>query len=550
MNNRQFRLLSRSCSSIIALLTLITFLASSVRPAWAMDSARGGALPQPLPLFPADNWWNLDISSWPVDPNSASFISFINNGAARRLHPDFGGNAGTGNTIYGMPYAIVSNVTDADLKAVQFQYSDESDGVEHATDISFPFYPIPSEAITQPFWIESGDPGNVDLRSSQDRHLLIVDKDRNHLYELYNVFYNTTQGRWFAGSGAFFDMNTNNRRPDTWTSADAAGLAVLPGLVRYDEVYDPTLADIRHAFRVTVRATNGYVYPASHRAGSTAGALPMGARLRLKASVDVTQRTTDPNIQKIFRAMQRYGLVVADNGSDMYVTGTYDTRWDNDILNPAFRNLTASDFEVIELGYNPAIAAPASLASVSIKPSSISAGQPATGTVTLSGAAPAGGAVVSLASANPAASVPGSITVPASTSSANFTVNTSSVTAPTAGNITASYGDVIKSATFTVNPPSPVVLLSLSLNPKTVVGGSTSVGTVTLNKVTSSPVVVSLASSKPKNAMVPASVTVPAGTSSAAFNISTATTNKKINATISASYGGATKSATLTIVRR
>src|SRR5918994_6564257 len=233
---------------------------------------------------------------------------------------------------------------------------------------------------------------------SQDRHLLIVDKDRNHLYELYNVFYKAMQGKWFAGSGAFFDMNTNNRRPNTWTSADAAGLAILPGLVRYDEVYDPTTTEIGHALRVTVRATNGYVYPASHRAGSTAGALPMGARLRLKASVDVTQRTSDPNIQKIFRAMQRYGLVVADNGSDMYVTGTHDTRWNNDILNPAFRNLTASDFEVIELGYNPAIAAPASLASVSIKPPSIPGGQPAPGTASLSGATPVNGAVVTLSS--------------------------------------------------------------------------------------------------------------------------------------------------------
>jgi hypothetical protein len=219
-------------------------------------------------------------------------------------------------------------------------------------------------------------------------------------------------------------------------------------------------------------------------------------------------------------------------------------------LNPAFRNLTASDFEVIELGYNPAVAAPASLASVSIKPASITGGQPGTGTVTLSGAASAGGAVVSLASANPAASVPGSITVPASAAAANFTVSTSTVAATTTGNITATYGDVIKSATFTVNPPAPVALLSLSLNPKTVVGGSSLVGTVTLNKVTSSPVVVSLASSKPKNVMVPAIVTVPAGASSAAFNISTTTTNKKINATISASYGGATKSATLAIVRR
>ena len=248
--------------------------------------------------------------------------------------------------------------------------------------------------------------------------------------------------------------------------------------------------------------------------------------------------------------MQTYGLIVADNGSDMYVTGTYDTRWNNDILNPAFGNLTASDFEVIELGYNPPAAAPASLASVSIKPSSITGGQLATGTVTLSGAAPAGGAIVSLASANPAASLPNSITVPASASSADFPVSTLTVTATTAGNITASYAGISKSVTLTVNPAVPVALLSLSVNPKTVVGGSSSVGTVTLSKVTSSPVIVSLASSKPKNAMIPASVTVPAGASSAAFNISTTTTNKKINATISASYGGATKSATLTIGRR
>ena len=185
--------------------------------------------------------------------------------------------------------------------------------------------------------------------------MLIVDRDRNYLYELFNVYYDAVQGKWFAGSGAFFDMNTNNRRPDTWTSADAAGLAILPGLVRYDEVYDPNVTEIRHAFRVTVRATNGYVYPASHRAGSTPGALPMGARLRLKASVDVNQRTSDPNVRKIFRAMQRYGLIVADNGSDMYITGTYDTRWNNGILNPAFAALTASDFEVVQLGYNPPV---------------------------------------------------------------------------------------------------------------------------------------------------------------------------------------------------
>jgi len=126
-------------------------------------------------------------------------------------------------------------------------------------------------------------------------------------------------------------------------------MAILPGLVRYDEAFgtDP----IRHAFRVTVQSTNGYVFPASHRAGSTTGALPMGARLRLKASKDLSGFT--PEMRKIFRAMQRYGLIVADNGSDMYISGTYDTRWNNDVLNPAFAALTASDFEVITLGYAP-----------------------------------------------------------------------------------------------------------------------------------------------------------------------------------------------------
>jgi hypothetical protein len=174
-----------------------------------------------------------------------------------------------------------------------------------------------------------------------------VDRDNKYLYELYNVFFDGTN--WLGGSGAFFDLNTNNRRPDGWTSADAAGLAILAGLVRYDEVYGPD--EIGHAFRVTVRSTNGYVYPASHRAGSTSGALPMGARLRLKAGKDISSFPADA--QKIFRAMKKYGLLVADNGSDMYVTGTYDTRWNNDVLNPAFSGLSTSDFEVIVLGYNP-----------------------------------------------------------------------------------------------------------------------------------------------------------------------------------------------------
>ena len=551
MIRRYFRFLARRAPALVALVTLFSFLSISIVPAWAMNSTRGGALPQPLPLFPADNWWNLDIRNWPVDGNSASYVAFINNGGTRRLHPDFGGNAGSGFSIYGMPYAVVTGVTNADLKPVQFQYSSESDGVDHPTNSSFPFYPIPPEAITQPSWIEGGDPGNIDLRTSQDRHLLIVDRDRNYLYELYNVFYNSTQGKWFAGSGAFFDMNTNNRRPDTWTSADAAGLAILPGLVRYDEVNDQTVGEIRHAFRVTVRATNGYVYPASHRAGSTSGALPMGARLRLKASVDVAQRSSDPNMQKIFRAMQKYGLIVADNGSDMYITGTYDTRWNNDILNPAFSNLTASDFEVIQLGYNPPPVGQASLNSLAVNPSSVTGGQSATGTVGLSGPAPANGALVTLSSANPAATVPSSVTVPANATSANFTVSTTAVGSITLGNITAAYSGVAKSATLAVNPSAPAALSAMTLSPTTVVGGSNSIGSVTLTKAApAGGLVVKLASNRPTKALVPANVTVPVGASSAAFNVATTAVNKKTIASISASYGGVTKSATLTMLRR
>ena len=550
MRGQPIRFHNSKIRRFIAAATLISFLSAPLFPALAMDALLGGLLPQPLPLFPADNWWNLDISNWPVDQNSSNYINFINNGSTRRLHPDFGGNSGTGNGIYGMPFAVLTNVNSSDLKPVQFQYWDESDGVDLQTGVSFPFYPIPNEAITQPRWIEGGDPGNIDKRSSEDRHLLLVDRERNHLFELYNVYYNTTQGKWYAGSGAFFDMNTNNRRPDTWTSADAAGLAILPGLVRYDEAYEPNVTEIKHAFRVTVRATNGYVYPASHRAGSSAGALPMGARLRLKSTIDFTQKTSDPNVQKIFRAMQRYGLIVADNGSDMYITGTYDTRWNNDILNPAFANLTANDFEVIQLGYNPAPTV-AALSSLTVTPSSATGGISRTGTVTLTSAAPAGGVVVNLASSIPAAQVPASITIPANASSVNFTVMTSSVSSVTAGSISASYNGVTKSAAISLLPPASAALANLTLNPTTVVGGASSIGTVTLSApAPTGGLVVNLSSSHPYRASVPTTVTILSGSSSANFTISTTKGSRKITAKITASQGGVIKTANLTITRR
>jgi hypothetical protein len=281
-------------------------------------------------VFPTTNWWNQDVSAAPLDSRSAQLVSWI--GPTKRLHPDFG------PPPYGIPYVVVAG--DQARVPVTFQYSSESDtGIP-----GLPGYPIPDEARTQPHYIEGDVPGGG---TSGDRHLLIIDRDRWLLYEVYATRWNASAGRWEGGSGAIFNLATNDRRPDTWTSADAAGLAILPGLVRYDEVFGA--GEITHAFRFSTRDTNGYVWPASHRAGSNASAPPMGTRMRMKASRDISGYPAE--IQKIFRAMKRYGLILADNGSDMYITGTMDARWNNDVLNPAFHSLTADDFEVVELGW-------------------------------------------------------------------------------------------------------------------------------------------------------------------------------------------------------
>jgi len=280
-------------------------------------------------LFPFDNWWNQDISRAPLDGQSNAFIDYI--GRTRTLHPDFG------PPPYGIPYISVGG-SQTRMPITFVDYGSESD----AGFLSENGYPIPTEALTQPNYIEGGVLGGG---TNGDRHLIVVDRDRWVLFELSATRWNN--GRWEAGSGAVFDLSSNARRPEGWTSADAAGLAILPGLARYEEAASGR--EIRHAFRVTVRATNGYVWPASHRAGSSSGALPMGARLRLKASKNIASYPA--YIQRIFRAMQTYGLIVADNGSDMYISGAMDSRWNNDELNPALRSLTAGDFEVVQLGW-------------------------------------------------------------------------------------------------------------------------------------------------------------------------------------------------------
>lgn len=293
-------------------------------------------------VFPSDNWWNLNISSAPVSEQSDAIIAWIsgrtggNTTATRSLHPDFG------PPPYGIPYVVVDGVQP--LEPVTFtHYGSESDVGAPGRP---PGYPIPAEARNTANYIEGGAPGGG---MTGDRHLIVIDRDNWLLFETWATRWNQSSQRWEAGSGAVFDLSNNNRRTEGWTSADAAGLAVFPGLVRRDEV----LADapIGHAFRVTTRATNGYVWPASHAAGSTSGAPPLGARLRLKAAVDISGYSME--VRKIFQAMKSYGLIVADNGSDMYITGTMDPGWNNGMLNPAFRSLTADDFEVIELGWRP-----------------------------------------------------------------------------------------------------------------------------------------------------------------------------------------------------
>lgn len=345
----------RRCTAVL----LLALIAMPVLPA-TLD----GNPPVPLPLFPGNNWWNVDVSNAPPVADPTIYHGQMG-GLTRRMHPDFGAtdlDNGPPYT-YGIPFIVVDGAQAK--KIVDFiDYPSQSDGV------GVPFYPIPDEAITTAGWVEEGPAGNVDRRAQSDRHLLMLDGTNNHLYELYNVWYNGTQ--WEAASGAFFDMNTNNRRTEGDTSADASGMAILPGLVRYDEVFGPD--EIRHAFRVTFSSTNGYVFPASHVAGSTSNALPMGARLRLKASTNISSFSAP--MQKILRAMKRYGLIVADNGSNLFVTGTHDPRWDMDLFVSPFHSLHVSDFEIIQLGWKPAIAFVLTL------PANVGKGDASSGTLT------------------------------------------------------------------------------------------------------------------------------------------------------------------------
>jgi hypothetical protein len=285
-----------------------------------MSTGQGASLNGFVP-FASDNPWNKDISASPVDANSTAIINFI--GPTIGLHPDFGSGQYQGSNI-GIPYVVVGG-TQAPVSINFTAYGDESDPGP---------MPIPGNAPIE------GDPN-----PGGDRHALVLDNSNCFLYELFNSVPNGN-GSWSADSAAVWDLLANEQRPWKWTSADAAGLPIFPGLVRYDEV---AAGQIQHAIRFTLpQSRAAMVPPASHWASnsSSADAPPMGMRLRLKAGYDISGFST--NLKVILNAMKKYGLIMADNGSAMYISGSPDSRWDNDDLHN-LSQVPASAFEVVQM---------------------------------------------------------------------------------------------------------------------------------------------------------------------------------------------------------
>jgi len=316
-----------------------------------MSTGPGASLNGFVP-FNSSSLWNLEISKAAVDPNSGNIIQFI--GPTTTLHPDFGSGEYAGSTI-GIPYQVEAD-TQPRVNIHLGAYADESDPGPAS---------VPRNALIEGY----PNPGNG------DRHVLVLEKKDCWLYELYDAQLNS-DGTWNAASAALWDLLGNDQRPYTWTSADAAGLPIFPGLVRYDEV---SSGAVKHAFRYTLPTTReAFVLPATHWASSETNpdAPPMGMRLRLKASVDVSGFSQTNQV--ILTALKKYGMFLADNGSGIFLSGAPDNRWNNDDLS-ALKNLTAADFEVVKMDtiYTPATVPtgpPPVIQSFTAKPSSISAG--------------------------------------------------------------------------------------------------------------------------------------------------------------------------------
>jgi hypothetical protein len=298
----------------IPIARLPALLAAACGTAAALESADLSG----VQLFPADNPWHWDISQLPVHPNSSNLVASV--GASASVHPDFGSELG--GVPWGIPYVLVGN--SQPKIAVNFtEYGDESDPGP---------YPIPLNSF-----VEGGNP------NSGDRHVLAVDKDAKILYELYVAV--PRADHWDAACGAKFDLAGNALRKEGWTSADAAGLPILPGLVRYDEIKRGV---IDHAIRMTVDVSRkSYIYPARHQAGSTTSqnAPPMGQRYRLKASFDIS--SYPPAAQTVLKALKKYGAIVADNGGNWYLSGAPDARYPDEEID-ALKKVKGGDFEAVQ----------------------------------------------------------------------------------------------------------------------------------------------------------------------------------------------------------
>jgi hypothetical protein len=275
--------------------------------------ARGGSTVGGCAVFPTSNAWNQDVSHAAVDPNSSAYVARIDS-FKQFLHPDFGSNPS-----YGIPFVVVP-------------------GSQPFVPITFTAYG--SESDPGPYPV----PLNAPVEAGSDAHVLVVDSGNCHLYEMYSA--HQLGAGWDAASGAVFNLGSNALRPDTWTSADAAGLPILPGLVRYDEVASGV---INHALRFTVDQTqNGFIHPATHQAGvANASDPPMGARFRLSASFDLTPYHGESLV--ILTALKTYGMIVADNGSSWYISGSTDGRWNDSDLNQ-LKSVPGSAFEAVSTG--------------------------------------------------------------------------------------------------------------------------------------------------------------------------------------------------------
>jgi hypothetical protein len=327
-----------------------------------MSLGRGASLNGFIP-FPADNAWNQNIFNSPVDPNSDAIINFI--GSSTPLHPDFGAGLYAGQTI-GIPYIVVSGDPFVNINFTA--YGSESDPGP---------MPIPADAPIEGY----PKPGNG------DRHVLVLDRDNCWLYEMYSS-YPEKSGDWKAASAAVWDLLNDEQRPYTWTSADAAGLPVFAGLARYDEVAS---GQINHALRFTLQySEQAFTPPASHWANnsSNADAAPMGMRLRLKSSFDIS--SFPPQSKVILAALQQYGMIMADNGSSMYISGDPDNRWSNNDLG-SLKTVPASEFEVILINplYTPSNVPTGPvpvISSFTASPATITLGQSSTLSWTVTGA--------------------------------------------------------------------------------------------------------------------------------------------------------------------